>query len=346
MPEEKIKVLLIDDSGLMRLIISDILRTDAAIEIIDTAENGKDGFEKTVKYKPDVVVTDLVMPHYDGIYAVKNIMKQAPTPIIVLSSLDRADPEVFDALHEGAVDFIDKPKGKLVSGIREVNTLLIKAVKEASKANVQQLRKARKVTTPRQPETGKLNYEIICMGSSTGGPGAIEYILTKLPEKLAVPVVIAQHMPERFLDSFAKRLDSLTALKVKLAEKGEPLTDGTIYLAPGHSNTLVTKDIRTGLPFFSFTTREYKEFNFPSVDCLMYSAAQVYKNKALGVLLTGMGKDGAEGMKAIYEAGGYTLAQDEESSVVYGMPKSVVEIGAARKSIALEDIPAFIVGCL
>jgi two-component system chemotaxis response regulator CheB len=342
----KIKVLLIEDSGLMRLIISDILRTDKAIEIVDTAENGKEGVEKTLKYHPDVVVTDLVMPHYDGVYAVKHIMKQRPTPIVVLSSLEKADPVVFDALKEGAVDFVDKPKDKVISNIREVNHVLIDAVKAAQKANVTPLFAADKAITHAHTFESNLNYDIIAIGSSTGGQGAIEKVIDKLPANLSIPVVIAQHMPERFLESFAKRLDTLTPLNVKLAEKGENLTGGTIYILPGHSNTKVGRDAFSGKITFAFTKREFREFNFPSVDCLFLSVAQTYAQKALGVILTGMGKDGTEGMKAIYETGGYTIAQDEASSVVYGMPKSALDSGVIKKSVPIYDISSFIIGCL
>lgn len=344
----KIRVLVIEDSGLMRLIISDILRTDQAIEIVDTAENGKDGFEKTLKYKPDVVVTDLLMPHYDGVYAVKHIMKERPTPIVVLSSLGKADPVVFDALNEGAVDFVDKPKDKVVSNIREVNHILIDAVKGAQKANVASLRSvaANKAITHAHIFDAQLNYDIVAIGTSTGGPGAVEKVIDKLPDNLSVPVVIAQHMPERFLESFAKRLDTLTPLHVKLAEKGEVLTGGTVYIAPGHSNTRVEKDVFSGKAGISFTRKEYKEFNFPSVDCLLLSVAETYGNKAIGVILTGMGRDGTNGMKAIFDAGGYTIAQDEASSIVYGMPKSAVDSGVVKKSVPLYDISSFIIGCL
>jgi two-component system, chemotaxis family, protein-glutamate methylesterase/glutaminase len=342
----KIKVLLIEDSGLMRLIISDILRTDTSIEIVDTAENGKEGVEKTLKYHPDVVVTDLLMPHYDGVYAVKHIMEQKPTPIVVLSSLEKADPVVFDALKEGAVDFVDKPKEKVISNIRDVNHILIGAVKAAQKANVTPLRGVEKAITHTHTFESKLNYEIIVIGASTGGPGAIEKVMDKLPANLSIPVVIAQHMPERFLESFAKRLDALTPLKVKLAEKGEILAGGTVYITPGHSNTKIGRDAFSGNITFAFTKREFREFNFPSVDCLFLSVAETYKQKAISVILTGMGKDGTEGMKAIFDVGGYTIAQDEASSVVYGMPKNAVDNGIVKKSVPLYDISSFIIGCL
>jgi two-component system chemotaxis response regulator CheB len=325
----------------MRLIISDILRTEATIDLVDTAENGKDGLEKVVKHKPHVVITDLVMPEYDGVYAVTKIMELAPTPIVVLSSLGKANPVVFDALRAGAVDFVDKPKNNAVSGIRGVNNQLIGAVKAASTANVYVANKVRKQAYIRTEEK-KQKYEVICVGSSTGGPGAVEKIIEKLPANLNIPLVFAQHMPENFLASFAKRLDLLTPLKVKLAEKGESLTGGTIYIAPGHTNTQIIRDSYSGKPVFTFIDEQYTEFNFPSVDCLMVSAAQVFKSKTLGIILTGMGRDGTEGMKAIFNAGGYTVAQDEVSSVIYGMPRSVVESGVARYTAALDDIPYLI----
>jgi two-component system chemotaxis response regulator CheB len=330
----------------MRLIISDILRSDTSIDIVDTAENGKEGLDKVLSYKPDVVVTDLVMPQYDGVYAVTNIMKQVPTPIVVLSSLGKADPVVFDALRAGAVDFVDKPKKNAVSGIREVDHQLILAVKAASKANVQ----LQGNYTPKKAhiplEDKKLKYDIICIGSSTGGPGAVESIIEKLPSNLNIPVVVAQHMPENFLESFAKRLDILTPLKVKMAEKGESLSNGIIYIIPGNTNTQIIRDVYSNKPVFSHTNGQFTEFNNPSVDCLMLSAAQVFQQKTFGVVLTGMGKDGTEGMKAIFDAGGYTVAQDKASSVIYGMPKSVVESGAARRSVALDAIPALIISLL
>jgi two-component system chemotaxis response regulator CheB len=273
-------------------------------------------------------------------------MKHKPTPIVVLSSLGKADPIVFDALKEGAVDFVDKPKDKVVSNIRDVNHILIDAVKTAKKANVLPMRSAGKAITHAHTFEAKLNYEIIAIGASTGGPGAVEKVIDKLPANLSIPVVIAQHMPERFLESFALRLDTLTPLHVKLAEKGEVLTGGKIYIVPGHSNTKVGRDVFSGKITISFTRREFQEFNFPSVDCLLLSVADTYKNKAIGVILTGMGKDGTEGMKAIYDAGGYTIAQDETSSVVYGMPKSAVDSGVVKKSVPLYDISSFIIGCL
>lgn len=343
---EKIKVLLIEDSGLMRLIISDILQSDKTIEMVDTAENGKDGLDKVLKYKPDVVVTDLVMHEYDGLYAIKYIMQQAPTPIVVLSSLDKADPIVFDALTAGAVDFVDKPKKNVISHLRDVNHQLVEAVKAASKANIHSLLTSITKSTYAYTFDYNLRYEIIVIGASTGGPSAIEKIIEKLPANLTIPLVIAQHMPERFLESFARRLDALTPLKVKIAEKGEAMQGGIIYIAPGHSNMRVERDAFTNRLIVSFTRSQFKEFNFPSVDCLMLSISQTLQHKAIGIILTGMGKDGTEGMKAIFEKGGYTIAQDEYSSVVYGMPKNALDGGVIKKSVPLYDIASFVMGCL
>ncbi|MBC7920402.1 MAG: chemotaxis-specific protein-glutamate methyltransferase CheB [Ferruginibacter sp.] len=347
MATPQIRVVFIEDSSLMRLIISDLLRSDPAIDLVDTAQNGKEGLEKVKQHRPDVVITDLVMPDYDGLYVVQRIMQEVPTPVVVLSALEKANPRVFDALQEGAVEFVDKPKNRVISHLREVDQPLLRAVKLAAAADISKLAcQKRRQNTFAHTFAAELPYEIVCLGASTGGPGAIESILTRLPENLVIPVVIAQHMPERFLETFAQRLNNLIPLRVKLAEKGETPTGGTVYLAPGHSNTTLVREPLGGRALFKFTDRAFREFNHPSVDCLMLSVAKTYGARAIGVLMTGMGRDGTEGMAAIYAGGGYTLVQDEASSVVYGMGRSALETGVVRRSVSLADIPGFLIGCL
>ncbi len=345
---QKIRTLLIEDSGLMRILISDLLRRDPEITVVDTATNGKEGIEKAGRHKPDVVITDMVMPEYDGLYVVKHIMKNMPMPVIVLSALEKTDPKVFDALHAGAFDFVDKPRENVATQLKEHNYPLLSMVKAAVAANAGSLirQKAKKNNNHHHTFGQLLNYDIIAIGASTGGPGAIESILKMLPANLSVPVVIAQHMPERFLESFAVRLNNYSPLPVKLAQKGDILQGGTIYIAPGHSNMKVGYHPGTGEPFISFSKKIFKEFNYPSVDCLFESVATTFGKRALGVVLTGMGKDGTEGLKAIAKSGGFTLAQDEASSVVFGMPKNAWENGAAQRLVKLHEIPAFLVSCL
>ena len=342
MAGSKIKTLLIEDSGFMRSLLSDILRRDGSIEVIATANNGFEGVEKVKTLKPDVVITDMVMPQFDGLYVVQQLMKDMPIPIILLSSLDRADPKIFDALKEGAFDFIDKPHEKELS---QGYLPLAKMVREASLTDYLKLRQRTKGrNTSVHTFEARLNYDIIAIGASTGGPSAIESIVTNLPTNLAIPVVIAQHMPERFIESFAQRLSDTMGLRVSVAREGEPLLANHIYLAPGTANMRI--DLSGSSPSVKYVQDHYKEFNHPSIDCLLESVADIYGSRAIGVILTGMGKDGAEGLNKIKEAGGLTLTQDEPSCVVYGMPKVAFETGAARHQITLSEIPNFIISAL
>jgi len=345
---QKIRTLLVEDSGLMRILISDLLRRDPEISLVDTATNGKEGVEKVRKHKPDVVITDMIMPKYDGLFVVQRIMQEIPTPVIVLSALEKTDPKVFDALHAGAFDFVDKPRENVATQLKGETYPLLAMVKAAMAANAASLLKqsAQRKNNHHHTFGQQLNYDIIAIGASTGGPGAIEAILKKLPVNLSIPVVVAQHMPERFLEAFAMRLNNHTPLTVKLAQKGEILEGGVIYIAPGHSNMKVGTHPGSRAPFISFSKRSFKEFNFPSIDCLFASVAATFGKKAIGVVLTGMGKDGTEGLGAIAQSGGFTIAQDEQSSVVFGMPKSAWEAGVARQLVRLTEIPGFLVSCL
>lgn len=339
----KIKVLLIEDSGFMRIFLSDLLRNDGDIEVMGTASNGLEGVEKVKTLKPQVVITDMIMPNYDGLYVVKTLMQENPLPIILLSSLDRTDPQIFDALKEGAFDFLDKPRDASSS---KGYTRLTEMVREASMTDFLKLRgKVRGRNTQVHTFEAKLNYDIIVIGSSTGGPGAVEHVVHNLPKNLSIPVIIAQHMPDRFIESFAGRLKDETGLNITVARDGEPLLTNHIYLAPGTSNIRVTQKNNSS-PSIKFVADQYKEFNCPSVDCIMESVGEVYGKRAIGVILTGMGKDGTNGLMTIRNAGGLTVTQDEKTSVVYGMPKSAFESGAALHQISLQEIPNFIVSAL
>jgi two-component system, chemotaxis family, protein-glutamate methylesterase/glutaminase len=342
MAADKIKTLLIEDSGFMRILLSDLLRKDGNIEVIATAANGLEGVEKVKSLKPDVVITDMVMPQFDGLYVVQQLMRDMPVPIILLSSLDRTDPKIFDALKEGAFDFIDKPHEKEVTqGFQP----LTKMVREASMTDYLKLRQlAKGRNTFVHTFEARLNYDIVAIGASTGGPTAIETIVNNLPANLSIPVVIAQHMPERFIESFAARIAETSGLNVSVARNGEPLLSNQIYMAPGTTNTRI--EISGSTPVIKYTQDQYKEFNSPSIDCLLESVATIYGSRAVGVILTGMGKDGTMGLLKMKQAGALTLAQDELSAVVYGMPKVAFESGAASHQISLNEIPNFIISAL
>lgn len=338
----RIRTVLIEDSGFMRILLSDLLRKDEAIDVVGTASNGQDGVEKVKALKPDVVITDMVMPQFDGLYVVQQLMKDMPLPIILLSSLDRADQKIFDALKEGAFDFIDKPQNKEAS---QGYLPLTEMIREASVADYLKLRqRIKRRNTHVHTFEARLNYDVIVIGASTGGPSAIEFILNNLPSNLTVPVIVAQHMPNRFIESFATRLASTTPLRVNVPKDGEAIIANHIYMAPGTANLRIS--LSGSGPIAQHVGESYKEFNHPSVDCLFESAAAVYGHRVIGVVLTGMGKDGTEGLKKIKEAGGLTVTQDELSSVVYGMPRVAFESGAARHQLSLKEIPNFIISAL
>lgn len=343
-----IKAVVADDSGLMRLIISDILNADTDIKVIATAKDGKEAVEKTSAHKPDILVLDMTMGEYDGMYAIENIMKECPTPILILSALGNSNHQaIMDALSLGAVDYINKPEYNKAK-VREIETQIVEKVKLVAKQANKGIHIKTKVsdTNNHQHTFGpQLNYDSIVVGSSTGGPTALEILITNFPENLPVPVIVAQHMPSNFVPSFVERLNKLTPLHVLLARKDDDVLPGKIYIAPGSRNIKLKKSL-SGRIQFDYDHKKYKEFNHPSVNALMLSASQVYGNKTIGVILTGMGKDGSEGMRAIKEVGGYTVVQDKKTSVVYGMPRAVKEAGDANQSVSIHEMSGFLISCL
>ncbi|WKN41382.1 chemotaxis-specific protein-glutamate methyltransferase CheB [Tunicatimonas pelagia] len=345
MPPHKTTTLLIEDSGFMRIILSDLLKSDPSIELLGTASNGLKGLEKIRQLRPDVIITDMVMPESDGLAVVKNVMQNNPKPVILLSSLEKEDPKVFEALLAGAFDFLNKEEVTKLA--KQQQFPLNEMVKVAAGVSLGKLAGARgEKNTFEHSFDEQLRYEAIAIGASTGGPVAIEQLLNGLPANLNIPVIIAQHMPEQFLRSFAKRLDRVIPLRVKLAQQGEEPEGGTVYVLPGHKNSHVILDSHTNRPIFSFTRKKYREFNFPSIDGLFMSLAEVYGKKLIGIVLTGMGRDGTKGLQAIQQQRGFTIAQDEKSSVVFGMPKSAIDHKVINQVLALKEIPGFVVSCL
>lgn len=340
-----IQVLVADDSVFMRMLIKDILQEDRDIIVSAQAKDSKEALEMCKQYKPDVVLMDMNMGEYDGIYGVRKIMEECPTPIVILSAMGNTDMSpIMEALSLGAVDYLNKPVNNN-SNIREVGENLIHKVKEA--ATVEIKRKPNTTTTFNvNPHSfnEQLNYDVIVIGSSTGGPTAVEKVITNLPGNLAVPVVIAQHMPSNFVPSFAERLNSLTPLQVTMARKDDELLPGKVLIAPGSRNVIVRREGNRVL--IDYTHKRYKDFNFPSATGLMLSVAEVYGSKSIGVILTGMGRDGAEGLRAIYNAGGYTIAQSEETCVVFGMPRAAIEDKCVKQIVPLNEIGVFLVSCL
>jgi two-component system chemotaxis response regulator CheB len=342
-----IKVLVADDSVLMRILIKDILEEDTGVKVVAQAKDSKEALDLCMLFKPDVVLLDMNMGEYDGIYGVTKIMENCPTPIIILSALGNSNMEpILDALSLGAVDYLNKPISNSVN-IREVGEPLILKVKEAAKIQISKAvlpSKIMNVNVNPHSFSDQLNYDVIVIGSSTGGPSAVEKVITNLPGNLNIPVLIAQHMPSNFVPSFANRLDSLTPLRVSMARKDDVVEKGNILISPGSRNIIVKRE--NNKVVIDYTNQRYKDFNFPSVTGLMESVAEVYGSRCIGVILTGMGKDGTDGMKAINDAGGYTIAQSEESCIVFGMPRSAIAEGCIKQIVPLNEIGGFLVSCL
>lgn len=330
----------------MRLLLTDLLSKDDELNVVGSAVDGKEAVKLAKELRPDVVLMDMNMGEFDGLYAVEKIMQVHPVPILILSSVGNTnlDP-IFDALELGAVDYINKPQ-KGGSKVREIGVHLVATVKRVARAKP-------KATKIEKDGLNKLShtfdskalYHAIVIGASTGGPTAVEKVITSLPANLNVPVLIGQHMPTNFIKSFAARLDFISPLKVVVGKKGMIPKPGMVIIAPGDTNMVLVKD-KSDTVKISYSDEHFKEYNNPSINALMMSAAKVYGSKAIGVLLTGMGKDGVNGLQEIKSSGGMTIAQDEASSVIYGMPKLAYETGAAETVLNIKEIGGYLVNCL
>jgi len=335
--------LIVDDSAFIRLLINDLLSQEPDLEVVGSATNGKEAVEQTLALKPDVVLMDMTMGEFDGLYGVEHIMKTHPTPILILSSIGNTnlDP-IFDALRLGAVDYINKPK-RGGSKIREMDLELIQRIKKVAKAKPRTIEiHEPSALIKKKTIHSKGNFDIVIIGASTGGPSAIEKIVTNLPKALGVPVVIIQHMPENFIPSFASRLDALSELKVEVAQIGQPIPQNTVLIAPGNTNIVLKKSANNGF-IIGATSESYKEYNHPSINAFMLSAAEICGKKSLSIILTGMGKDGTRGIQEIKKSGGLTVAQDESSSIIFGMPKHAIASGCIAEVLNISEIANFII---
>ncbi|MGN8644979.1 protein-glutamate methylesterase/protein-glutamine glutaminase [Gracilibacillus sp. HCP3S3_G5_1] len=320
------RVLVVDDSAFMRKMISNILHSSVYLEVVATARNGKDALQKVIELKPDVITLDVEMPVMDGISTLKEIMVKAPTPVVMLSSLTKSGADkTIEAMSYGAVDFIAKPSGSISLNIADIQREIIQKVENASRANYKFLVNASTTITPKSYKPISSNRPIVAIGSSTGGPRALQEIITKLPANYPSPVVIVQHMPKGFTKSLAERLDKLSKVKVKEVEDGDVIENGNVYLAPG-GNQFRVKEIRNKL-YAEVKKEKPVNGHQPSVDVLFESIAQIQNCHPLAVILTGMGSDGSNGMVQLKKKHPRTIAisQSKETCVVYGMPQAAVK---------------------
>lgn len=343
----KTKVLIVDDSALIRSVMSEIVNSQADMEVVATAPDPLVARELIKKHNPDVLTLDVEMPKMDGLDFLEKLMRLRPMPVLMVSSLTERGSEItMRALELGAVDFVTKPKISIQTGMREYTELITDKIRAAARARV----KARTVhqsapATALQALRSPLisSEKLIIIGASTGGTEAIREFLMQMPSDCP-GILIAQHMPEGFTSSFARRLDSLCRISVSEAAGNERILPGHAYIAPGHSHLLLT---RSGANYMTkIEQTDPVNRHRPSVDVLFRSAALAAGKNAVGVILTGMGKDGAAGMLEMKDAGAHNFAQDEASCVVFGMPREAIAIGAAHEVAPLHALPGLVLGHL
>jgi len=367
-----IRVMVIDDSALVRRIASDILSADPEITVVATAAQAEFALLKLEKEKPDVITLDLEMPGMGGLEAIRRIMATRPTPIVVLSAHARKGAELtLQALDLGAVDFALKPSASLSGGLTAIATELVEKVKDASRivfpppaappaagpaafgpaisgtsapVAPHTLKAPARPIRPRLEYAGETECELVAIGTSTGGPVALKTVLSMLPGSLPVGLVVVQHMPPVFTKAFADRLNDSCEISVKEAENGDAIIPGRVLLAPGNWHMTVSKFGTE--PHVALDQSENVNGHRPSVDVLMHSVALEYGSRAVGVIMTGMGRDGAEGLRELHRRGGHVIAQDRESSVIYGMNREVVQNGSADEVVPVDRIADRIVEAL
>ena len=332
----KIKVLVVDDSSVVRSIVSETLGTDPAIEVVGCAEDPYEARELIKQLNPDVLTLDVEMPRMDGITFLKNLMRLRPMAVVMLSSLTTKGSDVtFDALEIGAVDFIAKPSSDSVGRLDVFAKELIFKVKAAAAAKIGQKAAVSESPVVERAASAHDHKQIIAIGASTGGTEAIATVLARLPANLP-PVVITQHIPPKFSERFAMRLDGLSALNVCEVKDGQMLRPGHAYVAPGDRH-FVIQATANGL-VGRLNDDEPVNRHKPSVDVMFSSLVDLKGYGICAAVLTGMGKDGAQGMLALQQAGAFTVAQDEASCVVYGMPKAAFELGGVDQVVALDKV--------
>ncbi len=342
-----IRVLVVDDSAFMRKIITDLLEADQRIQVIATARNGKDALEKIEKLQPDVITLDVEMPVMNGLVALQQIMQQCPKPVIMVSSTTKEGAEnTVLAMSYGAVDFITKPSGAISLDLHKVQDELIEKVVLAASIKLTKLisiqnrerenqKKSKQVEILNQKSLS--NKRVVAIGTSTGGPKALQHVLTKLPEDINVPILIVQHMPAGFTKSLAARLNSLAKITIKEAEDGEVVKKGVAYIAPGGYH-LKVRSVGTTLAL-QLDQSPPENGHRPSVDTMLTSLATISNHSIVAVIMTGMGSDGSKGIIKLKETSDVVvIAEAEESAVVFGMPRSAIKTKTVDEIVHLDGI--------
>ncbi|MCL9969507.1 chemotaxis response regulator protein-glutamate methylesterase [Anoxybacillus kestanbolensis] len=344
----KVKVLVVDDSAFMRKLISDFLSEHPRLHVVGTARDGQEALQKIEQLNPDVVTLDVEMPVMNGLETLKHIMQKKPLPVVMISSTTTEGAEnTILALQYGAVDFIAKPSGAISLDLYKIKDKMIEKVLLASEANLRTVKIKQKMSMLPQKQYSKIGVsernnaigkkKIIAIGTSTGGPRALQHVLTKFPATIDAPILIVQHMPKGFTKSLATRLDSLCNIRVKEAEDGEVIQKGTAYIAPG-GNHLYVKRVGTSLAIH-LDEGAPRNGHRPSVDVMFESLSALTDYEKVAVIMTGMGSDGTAGLKQLKASGNtFVVAESAESSVVFGMPKSAIAANVVDEIVHVDDI--------
>jgi len=337
-----IRVLVVDDSALMRKLIPQLLERDSSIHVVGTAMDGEFALKKIEELKPDAITLDLEMPRMDGIETLRQIMRQQQVPVVVVSAHTREGASAtFKALHLGAFDFVAKPENILAEGMSEIAAEMIAKIKAAVNSPFRRrpMPSVGVIAGPIPKRRGLAGpaSKVVAIGISTGGPHSMEYLLSRLPVEFSAAILVVQHMPAGFTEAFARRLNDVCSLEVKEAQSGDLLAAGRVLICPGGRHMRVRRMPLGDVVVLSDDPKV--SGHRPSVDVLFRSVAQEFGADAVGLLMTGMGEDGAEGLGVMKEAGAFTIAQDEESSVVFGMPRVAIERGYANRVVSLEALP-------
>ncbi|MCK4742475.1 MAG: chemotaxis response regulator protein-glutamate methylesterase [Sulfuriflexus sp.] len=347
------RVLIVDDSSFFRRRVEEILAADARIEVVGMAKNGLEAIEQAEKLKPDVITMDIEMPVMDGITAVRKIMQKSPIPILMFSSLSTDGAKAtLDALDAGAMDFLPKKFDDISSDREEAKRLLCARVRLIAARGLAKspvtatpvTTTVKKVSLASVTQPKKKSHQLVAIGTSTGGPVALQDVLTKLPKNFPLPIILIQHMPASFTPAFAQRLDGLCQIEVREAVDGEQLKPGLALLAPGGKQMELVK--RGSISHIKISEPLPDQNYKPSVDVAFDSVAKAYPGKALGIVLTGMGADGREGAKKMKQGGSELWSQDEASCVVFGMPAAIEEAGLSDYILPLSTIGQNLARCV
>jgi two-component system chemotaxis response regulator CheB len=352
---DMIKILVVDDSAFMRKAITNMLQTDQGIQVVGTARDGLEGIQKIQELKPDLVTLDIEMPRMNGIEALRVIMDQMPLPVLIVSSVSEEEARAaMDALDLGAIDFIPKNLDDGSLNIMKIRNDLIQKIRSiASRKSriIQRVKNSGNTPRPQKILNEQFNRKkdghiqrirAVAIGTSTGGPKALQEVIPLLPKDFPCGVLIVQHMPAAFISHFSERLNQMSHIEVKMAEQNDLIKSGLVLIAPGDFHMKAIKKSATETRV-ELTKNPSDLLHRPSVDVMMRSVAEFYPGRSLGVIMTGMGHDGQDGMRMIKENNGRTIAQDEETCVVFGMPKAAIDINVIDKIVPLSHIAGEIV---